>query len=1290
MRKLKLVEILLAAALLSFVIAVPALGAGLNTGAGPWQWLRPPVQGATIYDMDFLDASTGWAVGIGGTILKTTDGGENWASQNSGTNFNLWGVDFVDANHGWAVGDYGTVLHTSDGGETWGTQSVPSPAYPQLTDVSFANGGTGIIVGAGYGYYTTNGGASWTKTVSINTNHWLASVQMSSATTAVAVGSSGVIYKTTDAGATWFMPVSPTSSSLNSVYFTDASRGIAVASVGATEGRLLRTTSGGDGYATTAPEVAFAGGDGTGAAGTATISGGYVTGVTITSNGTGYNSSPAVTFSGGDGTGAAGTATLSVNDIAVTNGGSGYTTAPTVSFTGDGSGATATATLSGDVVTGISVTNGGSGYTTAPTVSFTGDGSGATATATMSVTGVTITDGGVIWEASSTGVITAAPLFAAQVFQGSTADTLVAAGNGGTILRYENANLWTDPIDTVAGNLNSGTVASGTVSNLAAVVFPSSQVGFVAGAGGAISKSADYGATWTLKAGGDAVNLLGSSFDGTQNVWMAGNDSTVIMTDDDGETWNPKNTGISATADMQEIDFQSTTTGFVVGTDAGGGVAYSTSNGGSNWTAMSTPVGTPALYGLSMTSTTGGWAVGAGGTALSTSDGTTWLADNAGIPSDIELNEVDTVSSVNNAWAVGQGLGKAQGYSSVSGGAVTGVTITNGGSGYATAPAVSFSGGGGTGAAGTAVLTGDVVTGVNITDPGSGYISAPAVTLSGGTGAIYKYNGSSWNLATIQDTSPTFMTAIDMFDVNNGYAVGSGGKIYKTADGGSTWQPQVSGTTRLLADVSFSSVSNGFAIGDEGRLIHTRDGGATWSAEDMGTNVSMFTITALGERSAYAGGGNGAVLKALRPYYFTWYDDLYSNDWVLMANPASASTNLSFDLFISGRQQDLSSYNSGVVTPGSSITPKYPGTIGGPVNAASLTSDKAIVSQRILWPKGGSSIEEVLGQDIERLSNHYYWTWYDQASLGYTNWVLIANPNPFAVNYDIRIAGASVSTGTIASGENTTPTFPNTIGGPVEVLATVSGSDAPAVVMASQRVLSNYGTAFNEAPGVPAEELSGDYYWSWYDDVGGKDWILIANPPGAPTSLYYQIYIGGTLVCDDTSCSNTNSPITPGAIPEGGFITPRFGTIGGPVEVKTFSDPERTVSADAIASQRIIFGPSFGETMGYPAADLTNTYHWTWYDQLTAGMRNWVLIANPTGSSVDYEIDIGGGCLATPPLPSNQECLSGTIPAGEKVTPTFPGKKGGPVKVSATGNVIVSQRVMYNGYFNEVLGTVLN
>lgn len=65
--------------------------------------------------------------------------------------------------------------------------------------------------------------------------------------------------------------------------------------------------------------------------------------------------------------------------VKVTDGGSGYTAPPVVTIYGNGTGATATATLDGDSVDEIIITNAGSGYSYA-IIDIVGDGTGAEAT----------------------------------------------------------------------------------------------------------------------------------------------------------------------------------------------------------------------------------------------------------------------------------------------------------------------------------------------------------------------------------------------------------------------------------------------------------------------------------------------------------------------------------------------------------------------------------------------------------------------------------------------------------------------------------------------------------------------------------------------------------------------------------------------------------------------------------------------------------------------------------------------------------------------------------------------
>jgi hypothetical protein len=73
-------------------------------------------------------------------------------------------------------------------------------------------------------------------------------------------------------------------------------------------------------------------------------------------------------------TNATGTATVTagiVTALTVTYAGTNYGTAPIVTITGAGTGATGTAVIANGVVTSINITAGGTGYTTAPTVTLT-------------------------------------------------------------------------------------------------------------------------------------------------------------------------------------------------------------------------------------------------------------------------------------------------------------------------------------------------------------------------------------------------------------------------------------------------------------------------------------------------------------------------------------------------------------------------------------------------------------------------------------------------------------------------------------------------------------------------------------------------------------------------------------------------------------------------------------------------------------------------------------------------------------------------------------------------------
>jgi hypothetical protein len=133
---------------------------------------------------------------------------------------------------------------------------------------------------------------------------------------------------------------------------------------------------------------------------TATVTGGAVTGITLTDPGSGYAAAPAVVLSGlGSGATATSVMSFQVTTVVVLSGGTGYTSAPTVRIAGGGgTGATGQAIVANGSVIAVVVTAPGSGYTSAPTVDLTGGGgTGATAGAQIGnghVASVQVTAGG--------------------------------------------------------------------------------------------------------------------------------------------------------------------------------------------------------------------------------------------------------------------------------------------------------------------------------------------------------------------------------------------------------------------------------------------------------------------------------------------------------------------------------------------------------------------------------------------------------------------------------------------------------------------------------------------------------------------------------------------------------------------------------------------------------------------------------------------------------------------------------------------------------------------------------
>jgi photosystem II stability/assembly factor-like uncharacterized protein len=122
------------------------------------------------YSIDFVDRSIGYVAGAEegkGSVHKTTDGGQTWIEKPLGGDYpTLRGLNFISANEGWVVGDDGFIAHTTNGGDTWDLQA--SGTGGDLDAVSFLDSQRGYAVGSApetgnVVLKTTDGGQTWVE-----------------------------------------------------------------------------------------------------------------------------------------------------------------------------------------------------------------------------------------------------------------------------------------------------------------------------------------------------------------------------------------------------------------------------------------------------------------------------------------------------------------------------------------------------------------------------------------------------------------------------------------------------------------------------------------------------------------------------------------------------------------------------------------------------------------------------------------------------------------------------------------------------------------------------------------------------------------------------------------------------------------------------------------------------------------------------------------------------------------------------------------------------------------------
>lgn len=115
-----------------------------------------------------------------------------------------------------------------------------------------------------------------------------------------------------------------------------------------------------------------------------------------------------------------------------------------------------------------------------------------------------------------------------------------------------------------------------------------------------------------------------------------------------------------------------------------------------------------------------------------------------------------------------------------------------------------------------------------------------------GHGFIQVTNDGGLNWTFVPGFSPSdgLYGFREMQFVNNnlGYVCGDHGDMYKSVDGGLTWEIQVTGTEESIQDVRFLDEFIGFACGFAGVALRTLDGGENWTILSADLEENFYTL----------------------------------------------------------------------------------------------------------------------------------------------------------------------------------------------------------------------------------------------------------------------------------------------------------------------------------------------------------------------------------------------------------------------------------------------------------------
>lgn len=237
----------------NYKVRVTRLARSADAG-NSWNIIDLPASTPEIKSFGMESATVGFAVGDGGVMLKTTDGGLTWTNANGVADVWARGGAFHNENNGVICGERGEIYYTTSGGTSWIASGLPTatPSGSFLHTVAYITADS--VAATGYGGYvmmSADAGKTFTQLPWTRFIGSLYGLHYHKASKTIFIGGRAAADRhdlgtSTDGGLTWALKTLPGVGAIMDFHFVNDQLGFAAGSDSITAKAIaLKTTDGG-------------------------------------------------------------------------------------------------------------------------------------------------------------------------------------------------------------------------------------------------------------------------------------------------------------------------------------------------------------------------------------------------------------------------------------------------------------------------------------------------------------------------------------------------------------------------------------------------------------------------------------------------------------------------------------------------------------------------------------------------------------------------------------------------------------------------------------------------------------------------------------------------------------------------------------------------------------------------------------------------------------------------------------------------------------------------------------